>query len=103
MVAQLDNRGGSEHPLVINDKLPMFERVDVTLDKKQIRAIFHWQETGARNVDAVCIFEMFDRCASGSFELWEVWSSRVKRKGRKGVDLNDRMAVISRFGIRYDL
>lgn len=36
MIAELDDRCGLEHPLLVDDELSMLERVDVTLDEQQI-------------------------------------------------------------------
>jgi hypothetical protein len=36
MITQLDDRRGLEHPLIVDDELPVLQRVDVALDQEEI-------------------------------------------------------------------
>lgn len=69
MITQLDDRRGLKHPLIVDDELPVLQRVDVALDQEEIGAALDRQETFTRNVDPVGVLEMFDSCSSGSLEL----------------------------------
>jgi len=69
MIPQFDDGGRLEHPIHVNDKLTMLERINVAFNEEEIRTALHWQEAFAWNVDPVCVLEVLDRCASGSFEL----------------------------------
>jgi hypothetical protein len=69
MVAQLDDRSRLKHPLLVDDKLTVFERVNVALDEEKVGARFDGQETRTRDIDAVGVLEVLDGCSCGSFEL----------------------------------
>ena len=69
VVAELDDRRSLEHALGVDDELTVLEGVDVTLDEEEIGATLHWQETLARNVDAVSVLEVLDSSTCGGFEL----------------------------------
>lgn len=69
VVTQLDNRCGLEHSVFVDDQPTMTERVDVTLDQKQVRAALDRQEAFSGHVDAMCILEMLDRSTSSGLEL----------------------------------
>jgi hypothetical protein len=69
MIAELDNRRGLKHSVLIDHELAMGQGVDIALDQEEIGTAFHWQEAFARDVDAMCVLEMLDRSTSGRFEL----------------------------------
>ena len=69
VVTELNNGRGLEHALRVDDELTVLERVDVTLDEKQVRAALHGQEPTAGNVHTVSVVEMFDRVTSSSLKL----------------------------------
>ena len=84
MVSQFDNRRSLEHPLLVNNKLTMLQRIYITLDQQQVTAALDWQESFTRDVDAMSVFEMFNGSSGGCFEL------------------DDGVTVISCFGIDDD-
>ncbi len=71
MVTELDDRRRLKHPVGIDDKLTMFQRVDIALDEKQIGATLHREEATARHVDTVTVLEMLNSRSRSSFELWK--------------------------------
>lgn len=85
MITQLDDRRSLEHSLRVDDQLAMLEGVDVTLDQQQIGAALDGQEALARNIDTVCVLEVFDRCSCG------------------GLKLDDGMSIVVGLGVDDDL
>ena len=69
VITKLDNRCGLEHPLLVDDKLTVLQRVDVTLDEEQVGTTLDGQETATRNVNTVGVVEVFDGSTGGSLEL----------------------------------
>ena len=69
VITKLDNRCGLEHPLLVDDKLTVLQRVDVTLDEKQVGTTLDVQETATRNVDTMGVVEVLDGSTGGSLEL----------------------------------
>ena len=69
VITKLDNRCGLEHPLLVDDKLTVLQRVDVTLDEKQVGTTLDGQETATRNVDTMGVVEVLDGGTSSSLEL----------------------------------
>ena len=69
MISQFNNRCSLKHPLLVNNKLAMLQRVYVTLNQQKITATLDWQESFTRNIDTMSILEMFDGGSGGSFEL----------------------------------
>ena len=69
VITKLDNRCGLEHPLLVDDKLTVLQRVDVTLDEKQVGTTLDGQETATRNVDTMGVVEVLDGSTGGSLEL----------------------------------
>lgn len=85
VVAQLDDGGCLKHPVLIDDKLTMAERVDITLNQEEVRAALDRQETLARHINAVSVPKMLDCSSSSSFKL------------------NYSMTIIGGFGIDNDV
>ena len=69
VITKLDNRCGLEHPLLVDDKLTVLQRVDVTLDEEQVGTTLDGQETATRNVNTVGVVEVLDGSTGGSLEL----------------------------------
>jgi hypothetical protein len=69
MITKLDDGCGLKHPILIDDKLTVGQRVDVALDQEEIRATLHRQEALARDVDPMCILEVFDSRTCCGFKL----------------------------------
>ena len=69
VITKLDNRRGLEHPLLVDDKLTVLQRVDVTLDEKQVGTTLDGQETATRNVDTMGVVEVLDGSTGSSLEL----------------------------------
>ena len=69
MISQFDNRRSLKHPLLVNNKLTMLQRIYIALDQQKITAALDWQESFAGDVDAMSVLEMFDGGSGGGFEL----------------------------------
>lgn len=69
MISQFDNRCSLKHPLLVNNKLTMLQRIYITLDQQQVTAALDWQESFTGDVDAMSVFEMFNGGSGGGFEL----------------------------------
>ena len=85
MISKLNDRRRLKHPRLIEDKLPMLQRVDVALDEEQVRAALDGQEAPARHVDPMRVLEVLDGSTSG------------------GLELDDRLAVVRRLGVDDDV
>lgn len=70
MVSELDDGRALEHPLFVDDELPVLERIDVALDQKKIRAALDGQEARTGDVDTVGVLEVLDTCSGSSLELY---------------------------------
>lgn len=70
MITKLNNRRRFEHPVGVDDKLTMLQRVDVALDEEKIGTALHRKEARARNVNTMSIPEMLDSCSCSGLELW---------------------------------
>ena len=81
MISQFNNRCSLKHPLLVNNKLTMLQRIYITLDQQQVTATLDWQESFTRDVDAMSVFEMLNSGSGGGFEL------------------DDRVTLIGCFGI----
>ena len=81
MISQPDYWCSSEHSLLVNDQLAMFQRIYVTLYQKQVGTRFDREEPRTRYVDTVGIAEVLDSRPSRSFKLKrtalneEVWNA----------------------------
>ncbi len=75
VITKLDNMRCLEHPLLVDNKLTMLQRVNVTLDQKEIRAALDGQEAASRNVDTMAILEVLDGGTGGSLELGRIGAS----------------------------
>lgn len=75
MITKLDDGCGLKHPILIDDKLTVGQRVDVALDQEEIRATLHRQEALARDVDPMCILEVFDSRTCCGFKLGWLWEA----------------------------
>lgn len=75
VITKLDHRGRLEHPTFVQNELAVLQRVDVTLDQKQVGTGLDRKETRTRNVDTVTILEVLDGGTSGSLELGFQFSS----------------------------
>lgn len=82
MVTELDDGCGAEHTILIDDKLSMSERVNITLDEQQIGTALHRQETITRHVDTMRRLEVLDSCTGSGLELDDLGTII----GRLGVD-----------------
>ena len=69
VITKLDNRCGLEHPLLVDDKLTVLQRVNVALDEEQVGTTLDGQETATRNVDTMGVVEVLDGSTSSSLEL----------------------------------
>ena len=69
MISQFDNRCSLKHSLLVNNKLPMLQRIYITFDQQQVTAALDWQESFTGDVDAMSVFEMFNGGSGGGFEL----------------------------------
>jgi hypothetical protein len=69
VVTQLDDWGRLKHPLLVDNKLTMLERVYIALDEEKVGARFDRQETRTRDVDTMATLEMLNGCTGSSFEL----------------------------------
>ena len=85
VIPKLDHRGGSEHPVLVDDQLPVLERINVALDEEQVRARLHGQEARTRDVHTVAVREVLDGSTGG------------------GLELDDGLAIIRRLGVDDDL
>lgn len=56
VVTQLNDRGGIEHAGFIQDEPTMLERVDIALDKQQIRTTLDRKEPAPWNIDTVSYY-----------------------------------------------
>ena len=84
VVTELDYRGVLEHPLWVDHQLSVFQRINVALDQKQVRARFYGKEPIARNVDSVGALKVLDR-----------------RSGRR-LELDDCLSIVCLLGIDDD-
>ena len=84
VVTEFDHRCVLEHPTRVDHQLPMFQRIDVALDQKQVRARFHGKEPAPRDVHSVSALEVLDRCSG------------------RGLELDDCLAVVCLLGIDDD-
>jgi hypothetical protein len=85
MITELDNGCIFEHPAPVDHQLTVLQGIDVTLDQQQVGARLHGKESAARDVDAVCAFEVFDGCSCRCLEL------------------NDRLAIIRHLRVNDNL
>lgn len=69
MIAKFDHRRSPEHPVLVNDELPVLQGIDVALNQQQVRATLDRQETTTRDVNAVGILEMLNCCSCRRLEL----------------------------------
>ena len=84
MISQFDNRCSLKHPLLVDNKLTMLQRINITLDQQQVTATLDWQESFTGDVDTMSVFEMLDGSSGGGFEL----DDRVTLIGCFGIDDN---------------
>ena len=69
MVTEFDHRRVLEHSAWVDHQLSVFQRINIALDQKQVRARFHGKEPAARNVDSMGALEVFDGRSGRRFEL----------------------------------
>lgn len=72
VIAKFDHRSGLEHSLFIDHQLTVRQRVDVTLDEKEVRTTLDRQKAFARHINSVCVLEMLDRSTRGSLKLLQI-------------------------------
>jgi hypothetical protein len=104
VVAKLDNWSCLEHPLLVDDKLTVFKRVDVALDEEKVGARLDRQETGTRDIDAMGILEVLDSCSGSSFELKKsVASAPMMLEIKFVTNLDDSLPVVGVLGVNDNL
>ena len=69
MITELDDGRRTEHAVLVDDKLTMFERVDVRLDQEQVGAALDRQEAASWDVDTMGVLEVLDGSTSSGLEL----------------------------------
>lgn len=69
VISKFDDRSRFKHPLLIDNKLPVLQRVDVTLDKEKIRTTLDGQEPASGNVNTMAVLEVLDSGTSSCLKL----------------------------------
>ena len=93
MVTELDYRCRLEHPVRVDDKLTMLQRVDVTLDKKKIGATLDGKESLSGNIDTVSILEVLNGCSGCCLKLGRSVKTQIDEHHSRP-HLNDSLAII---------
>ena len=103
VITKFNDRRRFEHPVGVDNKLTMLQRVDVALDEKQIGTALHRKEARARYINTMCIPEMLDSCSCSGLELWNNGMNSFNSIIQYLFYLYNGLSIVRSLGVDNDL